>query len=493
MIIEHLPALQVVLPLLAAPICFLIPNNRLAGLFSVLVTWVAFVISIALVMATQDGNELHYSFGGWEPPWGIEYTIDTLNSYVLLIVSGIAAVVFPYSMTSIKKEIPQSHHRLFFTSMLLCFAGLLGMTTTGDAFNLFVLLEISSLSSYTLISLGRDRRALTASFQYLIMGTIGATFILIGVGLLYALTGTLNMADLAMRISSIGESRTLQAAFTFLLVGFGLKLAMFPLHLWLPNAYAYAPSAVSAFIGATATKVAIYALLRFLFTIFGVEFSFEAMQVHWLLMPLAVMSIMFASIVAVFQDGMKKLLAYSSVAQIGYMLLGISLANATGLTATLLHLFNHALMKGGLFLILGAIAYTISSTRIDDVRGLGKAMPLTMAAFVVGALSLIGVPLTVGFISKWYLILATLEKGYWPLTVIILISSLIAVVYMWRVIEKAYFQPRPEGSPAASEAPMSLLLPAWLLISANVYFGINTDLSIGLASSAASMLMGGPN
>jgi len=224
------------------------------------------------------------------------------------------------------------------------------------AFNLFVLLEISSLSSYTLISLGRDRRALTASFQYLIMGTIGATFILIGVGLLYALTGTLNMADLAMRISSIGESRTLQAAFTFLLVGFGLKLAMFPLHLWLPNAYAYAPSAVSAFIGATV----------------------EAMQVHWLLMPLAVMSIMFASIVAVFQDGMKKLLAYSSVAQIGYMLLGISLANATGLTATLLHLFNHALMKGGLFLILGAIAYTISSTRIDDVRGLGKAMPLTM-------------------------------------------------------------------------------------------------------------------
>ena len=493
MIMDHLPALQVVLPLLAAPICFLIPNNRLSGLFATLVAWIAFLISITLVMATKDGVELHYSFGGWEPPWGIEYTVDTLNSYVLLIVSGIAAVVFPYSMTSIKREIPQSHHRLFFTSMMLCFAGLLGMTITGDAFNLFVLLEISSLSSYTLISLGRDRRALTASFQYLIMGTIGATFILIGVGLLYALTGTLNMADLAVRISSIGESRTLQAAFTFLLVGFGLKLAMFPLHLWLPNAYAFAPSAVSAFIGSTATKVAIYALLRFLFTIFGVKFSFEAMQVHWLLMPLAVMSIMFASLVAVFQDGIKKLLAYSSVAQIGYMLLGISLFNVTGLTATLLHLFNHALMKGGLFLALGAIAYTVGSTRIDDIKGLGKAMPFTMAAFVVGALSLIGVPLTVGFVSKWYLILATLEKGYWPLTLVILISSLIAVIYIWRVVEKAYFHSRPDGSPAISEAPVSLLIPTWILISANVYFGINTDLSIGLASSAASMLMGGPN
>ncbi|MGB1309852.1 MAG: monovalent cation/H+ antiporter subunit D family protein [Leucothrix sp.] len=493
MIMEHLPALQVVLPLLAAPLCFLIPNNRLSGLFATAVSWVVFAIAISLLLATRNQGELHYAFGGWAPPWGIEYTVDTLNSYVLLIVSGIAAVVFPYSLTSIQREIPESQQRLFFTSMMLCLAGLLGMTITGDAFNLFVLLEISSLSSYTLISLGRDRRALTASFQYLIMGTIGATFILIGVGLLYALTGTLNMADLAVRITSIGESRTLQAAFTFLLVGFGLKLAMFPLHLWLPNAYAYAPSAVSAFLGATATKVAIYALLRFLFTIFGVKFSFDAMQVHWLLMPLAVIAILFASMVAVFQDGIKKVLAYSSVAQIGYMLLGISLFSVTGLTATLLHLFNHALMKGGLFLTLGAIAYSIGSTRIENVKGLGKSMPLTMAAFVVGALSLIGVPLTVGFISKWYLILASLEKGYWPLTIIILISSLIAVVYIWRIIEKAYFQPRPEGLPAVNEAPLSLLIPTWLLIAANIYFGVQTQLSTELATTAATLLMGGSN
>lgn len=493
MIMQHLPALQVVLPLLAAPICFLIPNNRLCWLFSTLVSWIAFVCSIFLVIATRDGSELHYAFGGWLPPWGIEYTVDTFNSYVLLIVSGIAAVVFPYSYTSISQEIPESQHRLFFTSMLLCLAGLLGITITGDAFNLFVLLEISSLSSYTLISLGRDRRALTASFQYLIMGTIGATFILIGVGLLYALTGTLNMADLAVRISSVGESRTLQAAFTFLLVGFGLKLAMFPLHLWLPNAYAFAPSAVSAFIGSTATKVAIYALLRFLFTIFGVTFSFEAMQVHWLLMPLAVMAIMFASLVAVFQDDIKKVLAYSSVAQIGYMLLGISLFNPTGLTATIMHMFNHALMKGGLFLTLGAIAWSIGSTRIDQVKGLGKAMPYTMAAFVLGSLSLIGVPLTVGFISKWYLILATLEKGYWPLTIVILISSLIAVVYIWRIIERAYFHPRPEGSAVVIEAPLSLLIPTWILVIANIYFGIQTQLTTELATTAATLLIGGAN
>ncbi len=490
MINEHLPALQVVVPLLAAPVCFLILNNRLSWLFATLISWLCFAMAILLVIEVKDGTVLHYEFGGWAPPWGIEYSVDILNAYVLLIVSAIAAVVFPYSWKSIQKEIPESHHRIYFTAMMLCLAGLLGMTITGDAFNLFVLLEISSLSSYTLISLGSDRRALTASFQYLIMGTIGATFILIGVGLLYALTGTLNMADLATRIPELEGSRTLEAAFAFLIVGFGLKLAMFPLHLWLPNAYAFAPSAVSAFIGSTATKVAIYALLRFLYTVFGADFSFNYMQVHWLLMPLAIASFMFASLVAIFQDGIKRLLAYSSVAQIGYMLLGISLVNVTGLTGTLLHLFNHALMKGGLFLVLGAIAYRIGETRIKSVAGLGQAMPFTMGAFVVGALSLIGVPLTVGFISKWYLILATLEKGYWPVTVLIIISSLMAVVYTWRIIETAYFQQRPANAPTVKEAPLSLLIPAWTLIGANLYFGINSNLSTDLASSAAKMLMG---
>ena len=491
MINEHLPALQVVVPLLAAPICFLILNNRLSWLFATLVSWLCFAMAILLVIEVKDGTVLHYEFGGWAPPWGIEYRVDILNSYVLLIVTAIAAAVFPFSWKSIQKEIPKSHHRIFLTAMLLCLAGLLGMTITGDAFNLFVLLEISSLSSYTLISLGRDRRALTASFQYLIMGTIGATFILIGIGLLYALTGTLNMTDLASRIPALEGSRTLEAAFAFLILGFGLKLAMFPLHLWLPNAYSFAPSAVTAFIGATATKVAIYALLRFLYTVFGSSFSFDYMQVQWLLMPLAIASIIFASLVAIFQDGIKRLLAYSSVAQIGYILLGISLVNVTGLTASLLHMFNHALMKGGLFLALGAIAYQVGSTQIKNIAGIGQAMPYTMAAFVIGALSLIGVPLTVGFISKWYLILATLEKGYWPLTVLIIISSLMAVIYTWRVIETAYFKERPIGAAPVTEAPLSLLIPTWIIILANLYFGIHPTLSTDLASRAAIILFGG--
>lgn len=489
---SHLPALQVVLPLLAAPVCFLLGRFRLvAWLITTLVTWATFAIAIGLWWQVRDGEVLRYAFGGWAPPWGIEYTVDRLNVIVLLIVSGIGSVVFPTAWTSIRKEVPQERHGLLYTSLLLCLAGLLGITITGDAFNLFVLLEISSLSSYALISMGRDRRALTASFQYLIMGTIGATFILIGVGILYMLTGTLNMADLADRIPALQDSRAMQTAFGFLIIGVGLKLAMFPLHLWLPNAYAYAPSVVSAFIAATSTKVAVYVMVRFLYTIFGPEFSFSAMFVQWLFIPVGLIAVVFTSIVALFQHDIKRMLAYSSVAQIGYMLVGLGLVNVTGLTAALLHVFNHALMKGALFLAMGAMCYRIGSPMIENMRGLGRQMPWTMAAFVGGGLSLIGVPLTAGFISKWYLILGAMERGWWPVVAIVLLSSLIAVIYVWRVVEAVYLSPRPDDAEAVTEAPLSLLVPTWILVLANYWFGINPGLITTLAGDAARTLSGG--
>jgi len=488
--ITHVPALQVVAPLLAAPVCLLLGRGRLAWVFATLVSWACLAMSILLLSQVWDGDTLGYEFGGWEAPWGIVYVVDRLSSYVLLIVSAIGAVIFPYSWTSVQHEIPAEQHTLFYTAMLLCLAGLLGIVITGDAFNLFVLLEISSLSTYTLISLGKDRRALTASYQYLIMGTIGATFILIGVGLLYMLTGTLNMADLAERIGPLSDSRTLQAAFAFILVGVGLKLALFPLHLWLPNAYGFAPSVVTAFLAATATKVAVYVLIRFLFTVFGKDFVFESMHTQWILLPLALAGIFITSLVAIFQHGLKRMLAYSSVAQIGYMILGISMVSVTGLTAGLLHMFNHALMKGALFLALGAIYYRIGPIRIRRIAGLGRQMPWTMAAVVAGGLSLIGVPLTVGFISKWYLILGAIENGWWPVVGFILLASLMAVVYIWRIVEAAYFKQPAAGEPRVSEAPLSLVVPTWLLIGANIYFGIDTSLTAGVAGAIARNLFG---
>ena len=491
--LAHLPILQVIVPLMAAPTCLILRRPQLVWMFTLLASTIAFIISILLLQQVMQTGTISYELGGWSPPWGIEYRIDKLNAFIALIISGVSTVVLVAAHTSIEKEIPQEKHTLFYILYLLSLTGMLGIVTTGDAFNVFVFLEISSLSAYSLIALGRDRRALWASFQYLIMGTIGATFILIGIGLMYQMTGTLNMVDLATRLPEVAETRTVTTAYVFFIVGVCLKLALFPLHLWLPNAYAHAPSIVTAFFAATSTKVAAYLLIRFTFSIFGVSFSFTTLPMEMVFLTLGLLGIFVASTVAIYQDNIKHVFAYSSVAQIGYMIVGFSMTTSAGLSAMLLHVFNHALMKGALFLALGAVMLRVGSTQLKDFQGLGRQMPLTMAAIVVGGLSLIGVPLTVGFVSKWYLVVAALEKGWWPVAGLVLLGSLLAVVYVWRIVETAYFKAPLApiaGKEQVKEAPMAFLLPVWMLVSANVYFGLDTRLSVEIATAAAQSLFG---
>jgi multicomponent Na+:H+ antiporter subunit D len=445
-------------------------------------------MAISLLRRVLAEGTISYALGGWAAPWGIEYRIDVVSAFVLLVVAGIGAVVLPFARDSVEREVEPGRIPYLYSAVLLCLTGLLGITVTGDVFNLFVFLEISSISAYALIAMGPDRRALHAAYKYLIMGSIGATFIVIGIGMMYMMTGTLNMADLAERLPQV-SSRTVSVAFAFLTVGISLKLALFPLHLWLPDAYTFAPSAVTAFLASTATKVAVYMLVRFFFTIFGPAFSLEVMTFHWVLLPLALVGILSASMTAIYQMNVKRLLAYSSVSQIGYMVLGISLASVTGLTAGLLHLFNHALMKGALFMAMGCVMYQVGSVRIEAMTGLGRRMPWTMGAFVLGGLSLIGVPATVGFISKWYLVLAAVEAGMWIVAGLVLLGSLMALVYIWRVVEVAYFRDFV-GELEVKEAPASLLIPTWALVLANLYFGIDATLTTGVAGRAAQLLLG---
>jgi multicomponent Na+:H+ antiporter subunit D len=486
--LAHLPILQVVVPLLVAPVAAIVRKRALAWAMTVLATWASLGIAILLLLQVLESGTIIYALGGWAAPWGIEYRVDMVSAYVLLIVSGIGALVTPYALLSVRREVGEKQESLLYSALLLCLAGLLGITITGDVFNLFVFLEISSISAYALIAMGTDRRALHASYKYLIMGSIGATFIVIGIGMMYMMTGTLNMQDLATLLPEVGN-RTVSVAFAFLAVGISLKLALWPLHQWLPDAYTYAPSAVTAFLASTATKVAVYVLLRVFFSVFGLIFAFEAMTMTWFLLPLSLVAILSASLTAVYQGNVKRLLAYSSVAQIGYMILGVSLATVVGLTAGILHLFNHALIKATLFMSMGAVMYRVGSVRIEAMRGLAKKMPWTMAAFVAGGFSLIGVPLTVGFVSKWYLVLAAIEAGVWWVAFLVLVGSLLAVIYIWRVVEAAYFH-EFIGDLEVGEAPLPMLVPMWILVAANFYFGIDATFTAGIARRAAELLLG---
>lgn len=487
----HLPVLQVVVPLLLAPLCVVL-RSRSAGWLLFLAAAVSSLVCAGLLtgQVAREGA-VRSVIGGWSAPAGVEFVVNGFNVPVLLLVSLIATVTAIYSRSSVAGTIDPRRARLLYACLCLTLAGMLGLTVTGDVFNAFVFLEITSLATYTMIAMGRSRRALLASFRYLVIGTVGALFVLIGIGLAYAVTGTLNMADLAQRLAGIHDNRALLAAVVFVFVGLAVKMAVFPLHAWLPGAYAEAPPVVSTFVAATGTKVAIYVFCRFAFTVFGATLVFEVMPIDRIGLLLAVLAMLVGSASACFQQDVRYLLAWSSVAQIGYIMAGISLATAAGVSAAYLHIMAHALAKAALFAAAGLLLLRLGSVRLADLAGLGRRMPWTFAAIVLAGLSLIGAPPTAGFVSKWALAIALIERGLWPVLIAMLASSLLAVIYIGRVVEAVWFrEPPADAKPAPGRLPASMVAAIWFLVLLTVYFGIDATLPAGLADGAAAALLG---
>lgn len=477
-IVEQAPVLLVIIPLLSAFLVNMVGllNRRYCFPVAVLAILGSLAASLITLIQVMKTGSISYRLGGWPPPFGIEYVIDHFNGLVLVTVSFVSLLAVIFSKESIKKELPEKIPQ-FYTLFVLLVAGLLGMTVTGDAFNLYVLLEISALTGYALIALG-DNRALVASFNYVIMGTIGASFYLLGVGHLYIMTGSLNMADLLTILPGLYSFNAIFIAMLLILVGAWIKMAFFPMHGWLPNAYTYAPSAAGCLVAPLVTKVSVYIMIRLMLSIFSVEYVYGAAGLSATIVWMAVIAIISGSILALAQTDFKKMLTYLIVAEVGYMVGGAWLASSTGLTGAILHIVNDALMTLCLFVFAGIVIYKKGGQQLQDLAGLYKKMPVTMTAFTVGAMSMIGVPPTAGFFSKWYLILGAIDAGRYHFMAALLFSSLVNAILFFRVIEIAYFEPKVDhhGDEAEKitidEAPFSMLMPLIIVALSLIVVGL---------------------
>jgi multicomponent Na+:H+ antiporter subunit D len=424
-----------------------------------------------LYQVLTAGN-MHYALGGWAAPYGIEYVLDPLSAFIAVVITvvGYISLIFP-PQAGLYEE-PRRQFPMYGLVMLLL-TGLLGVVVTGDVFNLFVFLEIYSLASYALVTLGGDR-AMVASFRYVIMGTIAGGFYLLGIGFIYFATGSLNMADIAQILPSLYGSPVIVVAVALIVIALGIKMALFPLHMWLPDAHSYAPPVIAAILASLQIEVAAYALIRLMLSVFGAEYFAAALPVTTIIGWCSAVGIIFGSVMAIAQRNFKRMLAYSTVAQVSYIGLGIALANPLGLIGALLHILNHAFMKSCLFLVAGGIIKQTGLTEIPTFNGLGRRLPWTMAAFTMAALSMVGIPPTAGFFSKWYLIRGGIDAGNWVGVVAILLSSLLTAVYFFRILENVYAKPEEsqEQPKLKPEAPPRILVPILILGAGILVLGL---------------------
>ncbi len=443
-----------------------------ARIVAVAATASALAISLIALYEVSTDGPLRHNLGGWAPPVGIEYVLDPLSAFLaatIALVGLLIAVYPPRTAFGCDPEQGQPLHAL----VLLLLTGLMGVVLSGDLFHLFVFIEIYALATYPLVALGGDRGVL-ASLRYLLLGTVASGLYLLGVGFVYFSTGTLNMADAAVQLAGMADNPATLGALALIVLGLALKMALFPLHVWLPDAHSAAPPGVAALLAAVQVKAAAYALLRIVHDVFGPAYlAGGGLTVATALTWFGAAGIVFGSVLAIRQPDIKRMLAYSTVAQLGYIGLGIGLGTPLAIVAALLHVLNHAVMKSGLFLAVGGILDRTHLKTIARYAGLGRRMPWTMGGLAVLSLSMVGIPPLAGFWSKWYLLVATLEEGQWLLAAVIGLSSLLTAVYFLRLFERIFvLAPQEPLVEHATEPTRSIVLPVLVLAALVVIIGL---------------------
>lgn len=462
-----LPVLPL-LPLLIGSVVALLAGlwrASAARVVAVTATALSLVVSVIGLLQVLADGPLRHELGGWPPPIGIEYVLDPLSAFLAIMIAlvGLLIAAYPPSVAFACTPVRgQPLHAL----VLLLLTGLMGVVLSGDLFHLFVFIEIYALASYPLVALGGERGML-AALRYLLLGTIGSGLYLLGVGFVYFSTGTLNMADASAHLAGLVGDPAAMGALALIVIGLSVKMALFPLHVWLPDAHSAAPPGVAALLAAVQVKAGAYALIRIVHGVFGAAFlAGSDLPVTAALTWFGAAGIVVGSVLAIKQADIKRMLAYSTVAQLGYIGVGIGLGTPLAIVAAVLHVLNHALMKSGLFLAVGGILDRTHLKTIARYAGLGRRMPITMGAFAILALSMVGIPPLAGFWSKWYLIVATLEEGRWSLAAIVGLSSLLTAVYFVRLFERIFVLAPEEPVVAEATEPRATIVTPVVVLAA---------------------------
>ena len=449
------------------------PYGRRFQLLMVSVLGIAWIMALLELLKVLWDAPYSYTFGSYPAGIGIEFLVDEFSALMTLVVLTLSILIIIYSLKDLEHEIESSRMYSYYTLVFLLIFSMIGMIFTNDMFNLYVFMEILSITSVAIIAIKKKKDTLMASMKYLMMGAIGSVTVLMGIALIYMVTGQLNMSAINEEISAVWRlyPRNILLAMGFMITGFSIKAAIFPLHNWLPDAHSTAPTPSSALLSGLVVKAYIFSIAKIMYRVVGKNISVDIGIADYLII-FAVLSMMMGSVFALTQRDIKRRLAYSSVSQIGYIFLGLALASEMGFSAALFHVVSHAFMKSALFLSAGSIIYLTGKRDVKNLDGIGYEMPITMTVFSIGVLGMIGIPGTSGFMSKWYLGLAVLDAGHPELLIVLLLSSFLNALYYLPIIVSAFLRERPgrplemhrDGIPGTMKVSMVLVAVGSLVI-----------------------------
>ncbi|MFH1826032.1 MAG: NADH-quinone oxidoreductase subunit M [bacterium] len=451
--ITNAPILIIAIPLLAAFLTHLtkyLKVKRSAEIVAILALVCSFLVLLTTANSIFSGKIINYNLGGWSAPFGISLQIDGLSFFFAALVLSVGTIIMVYSLGI------YLYARRFYSLLLIALTGILGIIMTRDIFNLYVFFEILAVASYVLITYKHKPRTITASFKYLIMTESTWVFFLLAIALLYSLTGTLNMNSIAAQMPHIfrANPQVVFLIFSIMLVSFGIKCGMYPLHTWIPEAHSQAPTPVSSLLSGLVLKVGLYAMIRVFYLFFGQ--TLLAAGFSNIIIFFGLITIVYGACLALVQEELKRMLAYSSINQIGVIMVGIGLGTQLGLEGALFHIFNHALIKVALFFCAGIIISQTGFWRISRMKGIWHQMPGVTFSFCLLSLAVIGIPPFNGFVSKLLIINAALQTHNYLIIFFLFTGIILTAAYYFRVIQtffspeefhhKPDFKPNPVGA-----------------------------------------------